>query len=209
MILLSVKHMCDRMVPASQVSAIMKDDFQECGVQVDKFTFPSRWTQGHWRAGAEAAVLIQFGMEMSAAAHHGDKMGLGADGATVDWHVEGFIIATATCRLSTAPWEQGSKAGALTATNSMIAIARAMKFYTAFYETCNAQGFDTMTYPLPVSADDVILCLEASQVSGYVVLCNIVLFLFSFSLSCMWCILCRETMPQTKRRDWQEWMKRN
>ena len=63
MILLSMKHMCDRMVPASQVSAIIKEDFQECGVQVEDYTFPSRGTQGEWRAGAEAVSVSTICIE--------------------------------------------------------------------------------------------------------------------------------------------------
>ena len=87
----------------------------ECGVDTEKYAWLSQQTYSEWRSGCEAAVLIQVGAELTAAARRGKQVGLGSDGGAVDRHVKGFVLTPESCRLSCAPWEQGTKAGAYTA----------------------------------------------------------------------------------------------
>ena len=162
-ILLAVKLMCDRLIPASQTLATMCNVLEECGVNVDEYDWPSAPTLGSWRAGCEASVLAQFGMEMSAAVQRGDKLAFGADGGAVDRHVEGMVIKSSTGRFSLVPWEQGSKAGSLTAANTATAIERGMEYYKQFYELCVADKIDMSAYAPPATMHQVILALHVSQ----------------------------------------------
>ena len=129
----------------------------------EDYSWPAANTFGERRAGCEAAVLIQFGMELTSAAHRGDKCGLRADGAAVDRHVEGCLVDTNTCRLALPAWEQGSKAGDVTSTTTVLAFKRATYFYLLFYQACKKKNYDMSTYPAPLPVERLILCLHASQ----------------------------------------------
>lgn len=107
----------------------MQDTFEECGVDISEYSWPSAQTIGEWCAGSEAAVLIQFGMELTSTARRWVYCGISADGAAIDRHVEGFMVKTDTYRIALPAWEQGNKAGDTTVTNTVLGIGRACMFY--------------------------------------------------------------------------------
>ena len=114
-------------------SGMLDDEHVSCS---DVQNLPDQTSHRRWRYGMNYVCRVQIGLTLTRMATDKSQV-LTGDGTPVKGrHVEGAILSTMECRIAMVPWVQASKAGRMSAANTVRYVDLCQRSYNSFYRRC-------------------------------------------------------------------------